>query len=612
MKGNVTTTPTFYRADGAKPKIGYTFHLLSIIVISLLCVIIYSNVLNSPFVFDDAPNIEKNPYIRLTRIDFQKLYDAGFKSLSKNRPVANISFALNYYFGKYDVTGYHIVNIIIHLINGILVYFLSLVIFIQTSCVHNQNFPLSSDVSIPLMSVFAALIFISHPVQTQSVTYIVQRMNGMATMFCLLSLLLYISGRMTRTKWRNWLFFSGCFVSWIMALGSKEIAATLPFVIIIYEWYFFQDLQLDWIKRNIKYLFVPVVLFLLVAFIYLEQSPFDKILASYANRDFTILERVLTQFRIIVFYISLLLAPHPSRLNLLHHVTTSQSLLIPFTTLLSMLVIAGIIGLAIYIAGKHRLISFCILWFFINLFIESSVYGLEMIFEHRLYLPMFGFVILVISSLFQLLTKRRFWLLVAGASIVLFLSTFTYIRNGVWQNSITLWADVVSKNPQSYRANHNLGVVLKEQGRHKEAIHYFSKALRIKPEFAEIHNNLGFALMEQGRLKEATEYFSEALEINPDYAEAHNNMGTALASQGRLKEAVGYFSKAVQIKPNYAEAHNNMGTALKEQGKLTEAIGYFSEALRIDPEFAGAYNNMGTILSQSGKFKEAMYYFSKA
>ena len=234
LKINETTTQMSHKDDGDKPKITIAFHLVAIIVISLLCVIIYSNTLNAPFAFDDATNIENNSYIQLKRIDIQQLIDSGFKSPIKNRPLANISFALNYYFGGYDVAGYHIVNIIIHFINGILVYFLSHAIFIHTFDAKNQNFPLFNNIPIPLISVFAALIFIAHPVQTQSVTYIVQRMNAMASLFCLLSLRLYISGRLSQTQWKRWVFFSGCFASWLMALGSKEIAGAFPFVMMLY------------------------------------------------------------------------------------------------------------------------------------------------------------------------------------------------------------------------------------------------------------------------------------------------------------------------------------------------------------------------------------------
>ena len=527
----------------------YKFHLIVVFCIALLCIIIYSNTLNSPFVFDDFPNIKKNPYFRLIDLDFQGLYYAGFKSPNPTRPVANISFALNYYFGKYDVTGYHVVNIIIHLISGILVYFLALIIFKQASFVPNQKIPQFHGASIPLISFCAALIFISHPVQTQSVTYIVQRMNSMSAMFYLLSLLLYIHGRLTRIKWRRWALFCGCFVSWIMALGSKEIAGTLPFIILLYEWYFFQDLGADWLRKNIKYSFGLFAVLGLLIFIYLGWSPFDRVLATYANRDFTIAERVLTQFRIVVIYISLLLYPHPSRLNLLHHITTSNSLLEPVTTLLSLLIIAGLIGLAIYLARRQRLISFCILWFIINLVIESSVIGLEMIYEHRLYLPMFGFALVVSCLLFHFLSKRRLWAIVVSAVIILSLCTGTYARNRVWRDSITLWSDVLSKSPQNHRAHLNLGNVLLEQERLTEAVSHFSAALRIKPGYAATHYNLGDALDKQGKLKEAIRHYSEAIRLKPDYAKAHYNLGIALQRQGKIKEANIHFSYARRLSP---------------------------------------------------------------
>lgn len=127
----------------------HKYHLVALFAISLFCIIIYSNTLNTPFVFDDLPNIKNNPYIRLTSLDFGKLYDAASKSPCSKRPLANISLALNYYFGKYGVTGYHIVNIVIHLINGILVYFLALIIFWQASNIPGQKTPQAPNPSIP-------------------------------------------------------------------------------------------------------------------------------------------------------------------------------------------------------------------------------------------------------------------------------------------------------------------------------------------------------------------------------------------------------------------------------------------------------------------------------
>jgi tetratricopeptide (TPR) repeat protein len=526
--------------------------------------------------------------------------------------LSNISFAVNYYLGAYDVTGYHVVNIIIHLINGILVYFLSMIIFKQLSHIPDQKIPLIQTGSIPLMSLFAALIFITHPIQTQSVTYIVQRMNSMAVMFYLLSFLLYIYGRISGTRWKRWVLFCGCFASWIMALGSKEIAGTLPFIIFLYEWYFIQDLRIEWIRRNIKYFFLLFFILVLVGFIYMGKSPFDRILSAYDNREFSMFERVLTQFRVMVFYISLLFFPHPSRLNLLHHITASHSLFAPLTTLFSLLIIVGLTGLAIFLYKKRRLISFCILWFFINLVIESSVIGLEMIYEHRLYLPMFAFSLLLAYLLFALLSKKQFWAVAISVIIILSLGTFTYMRNRVWQDEITLWSNVISKNPQSHRAHNNLGVVLNMRGRIDEAIDHFLKALRLKLNYVEAHYNLGSALEKQGRIDEAISHYLETLRVKPDFEIAHFSLGNALERKGHIDKAIDHYFKALLIKPRFLEAHYNLGNALKKQGRIDEAISHYLEALRIKPDFEIAHNNLGIVLIFKGNIKEAIYHFREA
>jgi len=624
----------------------HTHQLMIIVVISLVCILVYSNTTGSPFIFDDHPNIRENPYVRITNFDLKQLYNAGFKSPNARRPVANISFALNYYLGKYHVAGYHIVNIIVHLVNGILVYFLALIIFKQASHTRDRKILQIRTGSIPLMSFFAALIFITHPVQSQSVTYIVQRMNSMAAMFYLCSLLFYIYGRLVRIKWQQWALFGGCLLSWILAIGCKEIAATLPLIILLYEWYFIQDLKTDWIRQNIKCVAGLCAVFCLMIFIFLGKNPVDNILASYAGRDFTLLERVLTQPRIVVFYISLLFCPLPSRLNLLHFFTTSHALTAPLTTLFSLLVIFSLLGFAIYIAKKQRLISFFILWFFINLIIESSVIGLEMVFEHRLYLPMFGFAALSAYFLFGVLSKQQSGAIAVSVIVILSFAAATYARNSAWQDETTLLSDIISKNPQSHRAHNNLGVVLNRQGRTKEAMDHYYQALRIKPyhtdahynlgnaldnqgrkkeamdhflqvlritpDHTDTHNNLGVILNELGRKKEAVDHFLQALKKNPGHEEAHYNLGNALNEQGRKKEAMNHYYQALRIKPDYVDARNNLGLALMNQGRLDQAVDHFFQALRIDPGYVRAHNNLGNALAKQGRLDEAIYHFSKA
>ncbi len=504
---------------------GFSVHVREILVLSLLAILvfsIYSVTLEGPFVLDDLRNIENNPHIRLTRLTLDGIARAGLESPSSSRPVANISFALNYYFHRYGVLGYHLVNILIHATTGILLY-----LFAKTTLsLPSLRSRYEAHGWIPFMT---ALIWLVHPLQTQSVTYIVQRMNSMAAMFYVLSFFLYAKARLAEEKKKRWAFFAGCTLAGILSLGSKEIAATLPFFIFLYEWYFFQELSRIWLKRHVLPLVWILILLAVVSFMYLGADPLEVIVRTYQGRDFTLTERVLTEFRVVIFYISLLIFPHPSRLNLDHDFPISHSLTDPITTVLSMGAIAGLIGLAFYVGKKERLLSFCILWLLGNLVIESTVIGLEIIFEHRMYLPSMLICFMAVTLAYRHIKSK--WLVVGVLSAVtVMFSIWTYERNSIWSDNVVLWRDCVDKSPKKARPHNSLGVALASQGRLDEAIGHYSEALRIKPGFAEAHTNLGNALFSQGRLDEAIGHYSEALRIKTRRCRGTEELGTYSAT----------------------------------------------------------------------------------
>jgi len=412
-----------------------------------------------------------------------------------------------------------------------------------------------------------------------------------------------------KIRWQQWVQRAGCLLSWMLALGSKEIAATLPVVVLLYEWYFFQNLSKDRLKKNLLYVIGLVAVSGVAAYMFLGPDPLEKILGSYVYRDFTMGERVLTQFRVLVYYLSLFLYPHPARLNLLHYITTSHSLLNPAGTLFSLLFLIFLLGLAVYLARKQRLISFCILWFLIHLVIESSVIGLEIMFEHRLYLPMFGLSLLTAYLWFYLFSNKRALALIAAVSIVVCLATATYLRNRIWQDPVTLWSDVISKSPLSSRAQYNLGSGLTQQGRFREAVHHFSEALKLKPDYGQAHNNLGLVLFKQEKFDQAADHFSKALRIQPGNAAAHYNLGLVLEKKEDHKAAADHYLAALKIKPDFARAHNSLGVVLLEQGRINQAVDHFSRALNIRPDYAEAHNNMGNALEKQGNLKQAVEHY---
>ncbi len=531
---------------------------------------------------------------------------AGFESPTSRRPIANISFALNYFFHGYNVVGYHFVNILIHIFNSILLYFLAKTT-LNSPGLHGRY----DRFALAWIPFFGAFIWGLHPLQTQSVSYIVQRMNSLAALFYILTILLYAKARLTeKTGSRRWLL-AGCITSGIIAFGTKENTATLPFFIILYEWYFlrgFSNLSLKKISLVISGLFV---FFILLMLFYMGTTPLNDILASYTQREYTAGQRVLTELRVIFFYISLIFWPHPSRLNLDHAFQLSHSLVDPISTLFSLIGIVGAVATALYLAKKAPLMSFGILWFFGHLVIESSVIGLEIIFEHRTYLPSMMVILMLVGIAFKIIRPQ--WLCVALLSVLVVAGSIgTYVRNQAWTSAVAIWQDSVSKSPQKARPYNNLGVALATAGRVEEAYEMYRRALQIKPDYATAHYNLGYTLARHGQLDAGLVHLYESMRLNPNDIETHNDIGITLVMQGRLEEAILHFKEALRISPTYSRAHNNLGIALVRQDKLTEAIYHYQEALRLDPEYAEAHNNLGLAFQRQGDFEAAHHHFEKA
>jgi len=364
----------------------------------------YSNTFNIPFQFDDRPNIINNPNIQMKVFTWDRLERLVKNTYKESiRVFSYFTLALNYYFGEFNVFGYHLVNFIIHVAAGIFLYWFLILTF-NLSSLKEKYGSISYKVAL-----FTSLIFISHPIQTQSVTYIVQRMASMAGMFYLLSMVLYIKGRLSSGLPR-FIYFGGLVASYLLGVFTKENVAILPFFIALYEFYFFQNLDLSPKGKKVLYGLVAVLLILLAfGFILWGERYFNVIIEGYQYRTFTMSERALTQFRVILYYLTLLVYPHPSRLNLDYDFPISKTILDPPTTLISILIIAGLIGYSLWTAKKRPILSFCILWYFGNLAIESSIFPLEMVYEHRLYLPAVGpfvlFSLFVVRGMEKLKSK---------------------------------------------------------------------------------------------------------------------------------------------------------------------------------------------------------------
>ena len=642
-----------------KPASVHTSVLLLILVI--LVSLVYANTLDVPFIFDDIPNIVDNPHIRWTRFSLDDVIDAAFKSPSSRRPVANVSFALNHYFYGDAVAGYHLVNITIHAISAVMLFFLAKTTLALLACKGGSRrmAPPHRVVGPPedthpgclengLATAFpfwVAALWLVHPVHTQTVTYIVQRMNGLAAMFSLLALYAYARARMSPNGWLQRGRFVLCALSVVLALGSKENAVTLPFFIFLYEWYFFQGLSRAWIRKQVPLLACLALGAAALIGFYLGASPVARILVDYSHRDFTLIERVLTQFRVVVFYIFLLLWPQPSRLNLDHDFPLSRSLTDPATTLVAVLVVCGMAVAAIATARRHRGISFLLWWFLGNLVVESSVIGLELVFEHRTYLPSITVCCLVVAGAYRWLRSSRLRAAVLAVIVIVF-GAWTVARNAVWRDDVTLWADCVAKSPEKARPRNKLGVALERRGRLGEAMVQYRAALRIDPEDAYAYFNMGNIYRKRGNISDAEDSYRKALHLVPHNTLARNNFGVVLADSnrpaaaiaqfrqaladdpgfflacrnlggvlidaGKIPEAVLQLKAALEIRPRDADAHYLLGNAYLRQGKDKSAFGQYILALTYNPDHVGAHTNAGILLAKSGQAAAALPHFTAA
>ncbi|MBW2205968.1 MAG: tetratricopeptide repeat protein, partial [Deltaproteobacteria bacterium] len=622
---------------------------------------IYSNTLEGPFVMDDMVRIEKNPDIRITSITLPNILGSAFGNVSgKSRPIANVTFALNYYFHQYDLAGFHIVNILIHILSA---FFLFLFMNATLRITGYKGLDRQSSNTLPgpipaLIAVLAEFIWFVNPLHTQSVTYLIQRQNSMAAMFFILSFLLYVKGRMhgkqkTETvktaknapqqkgkKTRknppkengssptdgrkasdkalspvrlHTMWYLGAALAWILALGCKQTAVTLPFFVFLYEWYFFQDLKKAWLGNKLKYMLGILGLLIFMAFLFLGPQPLEKILSirDFANNEFTFVERVLTQFRVVIYYLSLIFYPDPSRLNLDYDFALSHSLIDPVTTLLSLFAIIGLIGLAFYLAKSQRLISFCIIWFFGNLVIESSIIPLALIFEHRTYLPsmLIGLPVVILAYRYG----KHIWFVSAVlCGVIVLFSYWTYQRNEIWKDTVTFYSDGVEKSPQKARPRFNLALALQRQGKPEKAIPHYLAVLRLKPGYETAHLNIGHAFRRQGKLDDAVKHYKEEIRVNPDYEKTYYDLGNVLLEQKQTDEAIGYYLKALSIKPHDELAHYNLGIALQLQRRTDEAITHFMQAIRIKPDFERAHYQMGICLAKLGRTDEAIEQYTQA
>jgi Flp pilus assembly protein TadD len=554
--------------------------------LAALAALLYAPALGAPFTLDDHANLVDNAWIRWDGLRLDLLRGTLFEGPTL-RPVAYLSFALDHWAHGLDPRGFRAVNVALLVASALLLARLARVLLARLRP------PLPADVAQGI-AWLAALLYVAHPLQIQSVTYIVQRMTLLAVLFSLASLLAWIRARESapgraRLGWGALAF--GCFA---LGLGSKEIAIATPAAAWLIEWFFWRDQGRGFARRSLLVVGLPLLALGAVAYaIYTRDFGW-----GYAGKPFTAGERLLTELRVLVFYLSLFLFPLPSRLNLLHEFTLSRSLLDPLSTLLSLLLLMALAAAGVLLARRAPLVAFALAWALVTLALESFVLPLALAFEHRMALPDVGLCIGAAWALFALCRMRLARAAPVGLACVTALGLATVSRNALWSDEVAFWSDVARKSPSLPAAWNNLGMALSAAGRAGDAEAAMLHALALDGDDAEVLNNLGAQALARGDRAAAAERFRAALAADPAQFRAHFNLGMLLAEDGRLAEAEAELEAALRAAPHEAPLWNGVGALRLLQGRLDDAERALRQALALDPGFEPARENLAALEAQ--------------
>jgi tetratricopeptide (TPR) repeat protein len=562
-------------------------------VIAVAAALAYSRTFSVPFLFDDDTSIAGNPTLRHLGAAFWP--PAG--ATVSGRPVLNLSFALNYALSGTDVWSYHALNLAIHVLAG-----LTLLGIVRRTAL------LRIPAEATGIALAIALLWTLHPLQTESVTYVVQRAESLMGLFYLLTLYAFIrateaEGR-ARTLW-NILSFTAC----LLGMGTKEVMVTAPLVVLLYDRTFIAGSFAGALRsrRGIYSALAVTWLFL----IFLVLAAHGRAGSAGFGSGVSWPSYALLQLPAIFRYIGLGLWPHPLVFDYGPAASAQRAQVV-----LCGLIVAGLVGATLWALARKPALGFLGACFFLILAPSSSVVPVatEAMAEHRMYLALIPLVIIVVAGLRRVLGKAA---VPACAVLAGFLCFATIQRNQAYRSEEAIWADTVSKRPQNERAQDNLGFVLsKEPGRRDEAIKHYEEAIRLKPDFVEAHYNLAYALLAvPGRLGDAIAEYGEALRLKPDLIMVRFNLARALqTTPGRSGEAIAQYEETIRRRPDFAEARYNLGVMLQEiPGRLDDAIAQYEESLRLKPEDAGAHFSLGTALQAiPGRLNEAITQYEEA
>lgn len=549
---------------------------LSIFIIVLLGLICYSNTLYNGFVWDDNLLVLDNLYIK----DFSHILDIFTKNLYQGtkegqvnfyRPLQNILLLFSYQFWKANSFGYHLVNVLLHIANAILIYVLILNLFKKQT-----------------VSLLASLFFVSHPIHTQAVAYISGAADLLATFFILMSFYFFIRFINNSKPKSNYII---SLILFTLAILSKEFSVIYPFILLCYVFIFVDTNKKKETLKNTYLFFVSILAYFILRY-FLGLNKIDIQIEGIGFYS-----RALTFLIVFVKYIKLFILPfplYPERI-----LVYANSIRDPYV-LMSLAAFLSFLFLIRRTYNKSKEIFFGLAWFLIAIIPVSNAFvpiNAQMA-EHWLYFPSIGLFIsvsLILNSFFVIPNKqKRFILYFLIFTVILFYSSLTARQNQIWRDEKTLYNHILKYSPKSARIHYNLANVYRGEKQIDKAIIAYNKSLDLKPNYVGAHNNLGNLYDEIGEHDKAVEKFKKSLNIRPNYV-AYNSLGIAYCNKGLCHLAIEQYNKAIELNPDSANAYTNLGNAYFKLGKIEEAKKAWKKALRLDPALKYLEENITAI-----------------
>jgi tetratricopeptide (TPR) repeat protein len=569
-------------------------------LLALVGVLIYSNTFSNDFVFDDEPHIQLDESIR-------DLTDLPAIVAGSRRPVVKLTLALNYAIDGLNPAGYHAFNIMVHVLAALALFGLVRRILLA-SHLCDRFAPIA-----PWFAFSVALLWLVHPLNTQAVSYVIQRGESLMGLFFLLTLYGLVRSATSESSAGQWRWAVVCVTTCLLGMGTKEVMAVAPVVALLLDRAFLAGSLGEALRQRWGLYLGLAATWLILPLMGLSEVLADDQSAGFGLQLVTWWQYLLSQGEVILHYIKMAFWPHPLVFDYLWLPSWFTGRWGPSVALVALLLSVTAVGVV-----RNTWWGFLGAWFFLILAPTSSIVPIaDLAVEHRMYLPLLAIVVGVVAVMNALLHKtvqpsrRRILATLAVLVPAIALAATTLTRNLEYRSPITLWLTVTERAPLNPRAFHNLGSALFKADYRDQAMFAFERALEMVPNYAAAHNQVAIIWLDRGRLDLALPHFRQALEATPDDPEIAYNYGRALLRNGETQAAMAQLNHALTLRPNYAKALNMRGVAYAEREQYAAAIADFRSAIADDPDLDGARQNLAKALIDSGQIAQGIDLFEQ-